>query len=103
MLLRGSLIAALLAPFVATGVYVYMVKEHSVRIRETLVGYIVGVVVSGALLGLAGMFVGPPVICALTTEMSCGFGGSLLGAPLGLAIGISAFIFLWAKRRVRNR
>lgn len=57
-----------------------------------------GVIVSGFVPGLLGMYAGAFAICAAMNDRNCGFGGSLVGAPLGAAIGMGVFVYVWARR-----
>jgi hypothetical protein len=98
-LMWSSLMAALLAPLVGAGIYAYFVMERGLRIRETIIGYTAGIVLSGVVPGFIGMWIGALALCALVEERNCGFGGSLVGAPLGFAIGVATFIYVWARRK----
>jgi hypothetical protein len=98
-LMWSSLMAALLAPLVGAGIYIYWVMERGLRVRETIVGFVVGLVLSGMVPGFLGIWIGALLVCALIDDRNCGFGGSLVGAPLGFAVGVATFIYVWTKRR----
>ena len=89
--------AFLLAPLTAILIYAFWFTERRIRIRDTIVGYVVGVVLSGAVLGFLGMYLGAFILCAVI-DGNCGFAGSLVGAPLGAAIGVGIFVYVWTRR-----
>ena len=89
--------AFLCAPIAALLVYIYWVTERRVRIRETIIGYVLGVVLSGLILGFLGMYAGAYLTCAMIDDRNCGFGGVAVGAPLAAAIGVAVFILIWAR------
>ena len=85
-------------PVIAVLIYAYWVRKRRVRIRDTIIGYVYGVVLSGLILGVLGMRAGAYLTCVMLDDRFCGVGGALLGAPFAATGGIAAFIYVWARR-----
>ena len=79
-------------------VFLYLLNARGAGAFKLLPDLLIGVAAFGVAAGLVGTFIGAAVLCASIDDKQCGFGGSLVGGPLGLALGVGGFLYWWMRR-----
>jgi hypothetical protein len=93
---------AFAAPFVMLAVsgVTYMTYRHTNDgRRRSFFLFLLGVLFSGFLAALVVVNIFARVACSGTKEDWCGWGAVMVSEPIAVILGVTSYLYYWAKRR----